>query len=115
MARSAVVPIRFTVDERDALLKRARESRLSLSEWVRRAVFSRKLPPQAAPEVNRETYQELARVGNNLNQLVRAIHRGELPQTSLGRLPELEGLRVLLKEIGLQVLGVSGAVGAAPA
>jgi len=57
--------------------------------------------------VNLKTYQELSRVGNNLNQLVRALHRGEVSQAGLAQIPELESLRTLLKEIGLQVLGVS--------
>ena len=109
--RSAVVPVRLTPEERDELVSRAREFRLSLSEWVRRAALSRRLPPKPAPEVNLRTYQELARVGNNLNQLVRALHRGEIAQTGLAQISELENLRALLKEIGLQVLGV----GATPA
>jgi Bacterial mobilisation protein (MobC) len=102
--RSAVVPIRLTPEERDGLLARAREVRLSISEWVRRAALSRRPPPRPAPEVNLKTYQELARVGNNLNQLVRAIHRGEV-SGDLSRLPELESLRRLIKEIGLQLIG----------
>ena len=114
MARSAVVPIRLTPEERDTLLARAREFRISLSEWVRRAALSRRPPPRPAPEVNLKTYQELARVGNNLNQLVRAIHRGEVAAEAL-RLSELESLRALLKEIGLQVLGADVRTATAPA
>ncbi len=104
MARTAVVPVRLTPEERDTLLARAREFRVSLSEWVRRAALARRPPPRPAPEVNLRTYQELARVGNNLNQLVRAIHRGEVAADS-SQLSQLETLRTLLKEIGLQVLG----------
>ena len=104
MARTAVVPVRLTPEERDTLLARAREFRVSLSEWVRRAALARRPPPRPAPEVNLRTYQELARVGNNLNQLVRAIHRGEVPANSL-QLSQLDHLRILLKEIGFQCLG----------
>jgi hypothetical protein len=32
------------------------------------------LPKPAAPEISRSTYEELCRIGNNLNQLVRAVH-----------------------------------------
>jgi hypothetical protein len=67
--------------------------------------FSRRLPAKVAPAVNQQTYQELARVGNNLNQLLRAIHEGRVPLMNPGSLLELQALKTTLKEIGLQVLG----------
>jgi len=39
-------------------------------------VLGRKLPLATAPEINRSIYQELGRLGNNLNQLVRAVNSG---------------------------------------
>ena len=45
-------------------------------------------------------------MGNNLNQLVRAIHRGEVAAQA-AQLSQLETLRALLKEIGFQLLGAS--------
>ena len=104
MARTAVVPVRLTPDERDRLKELARESKISLSDYVRRTVLSKRLPAKAAPEVNRQTYQELARVGNNLNQVARALNSGQ----AFGLDPKmLDALCGLVKEIGLQCLGVA--------
>ena len=69
MARSAVVPIRLTPEERARLYKAAQRVCVSLSEFVRRAALSRRLPPTPVGEVNRETYRELCRIGNNVNLL----------------------------------------------
>ncbi len=73
-ARTAVVPVRLTPGERDGLQVKAKSSGLSLSEFIRRAALKRRLPPPPVPEINRRAYEELARIGNNLNQLLRAVH-----------------------------------------
>lgn len=103
--RTAVVPIRFTRIERDTLRSNAREVHLSISEWVRRAALQRRLPPTTVPPINLDAYQELCRIGNNLNQLMRAYH-------SEGRaIPEiftlLESLRLMLKTVGMQLIGAT--------
>lgn len=74
--RSAVVPVRFTKGEREVLKGFADTHCLSLSEYVRALAFGRKLPRPAMPEINRQTYLEITRVGNNLNQLVRGANNG---------------------------------------
>jgi Bacterial mobilisation protein (MobC) len=103
MARNVVVPIRFTTDERAQLYEQARPYRVSLSEFVRRAVLKRRMPVAAAPEVNRETYRELCRIGNNVNQLARAVDEGRAPGVDPKLLVELQRI---VKEVGLQCVGV---------
>ena len=103
MTRSAVVPIRFSTEERAQLYEAARQVSLTLSTFVRRVVLKRRMPPAGVGEVNRETYRELCRIGNNVNQLMRAVHEGRVPQVDPNLLTEL---RVLVKEVGLQCLGV---------
>ena len=104
MARSAVVPIRVSPEERTQLYDAAKRLSVSLSEFVRRAALKLRMPPAAAPEVNRETYRELCRIGNNVNQLMRAINEGR----AAGVDPKmLEELRALVKAVGLQCVGVS--------
>jgi len=103
--RTAVVPIRFKVSERNHLRSNANEARLSLSECVRRAALQRRMPPTTVPAVNLDTYQELCRIGNNLNQLMRAYN-------SEGRaIPEvitlLESLSLLVKTVGFQTIGAT--------
>ncbi|WP_331722219.1 plasmid mobilization relaxosome protein MobC [Kitasatospora sp. NBC_00315] len=54
------------------------------------------------PEVNHGAYLLLARLGNNLNQLTRAVNGGELPRDLL---PELERV---IAEVGDAALAVRG-------
>jgi hypothetical protein len=58
----------------------------------------------AVAEVNRETYSALCRIGNNLNQLTRAVNEGRASGVDLQMLAEL---RALVKEVGLQTLGAA--------
>jgi Bacterial mobilisation protein (MobC) len=72
--RTAVIPVRLTPTEHTHLKEVATTSRTTLSEFIRRAALKRRLPPPPVPEVNRQTYAELAKIGHNLNQLVRQLH-----------------------------------------
>ena len=107
MVRSAVVPIRFSKEERDSLFEQAKSFGVSLSEFVRRAALKRRLPPAPAPQINRDIYQELSRIGNNLNQVAKKIHEGavSVDLELIGTLSELKGV---VKSVGMKVLGVSG-------
>ena len=89
--RSAVVPVRLTDAERSALKRFAEARRLSLSDFIRTMVLGRKLPHPAPPPISLATYQELGRIGNNLNQLLRAANSGrvlKVDQTLLTRLQD---------------------------
>lgn len=104
-ARTAVVPVRLTPGERDGIQANAQATGISLSEFLRRAALKRRLPPLAVPEVNRRTYEELARIGNNLNQLVRAVH-GRAIRCVDGDL--LGQLGDVVRQLALAVLGADG-------
>ncbi len=99
--RSVVVPVRFTDVERDSVKKGASIRKLSMSAFIRTVVTGRKLPTPVSSEVNRATYQELGRIGNNLNQLVRAIHSGLV--TVVDR-DLLQQLRLEIRNLGVQLL-----------
>ena len=73
--RTIVITSRFTPSEGVILRERATNSFISMSEYVRRATLERPIE-QLPSEVNRLTYSELCRIGNNLNQLVKLIHQG---------------------------------------
>lgn len=125
--RTAVVPVRFTDKERTALYEHASPYGMSLSEYVRRAALKRPMPVARVGDVNLKTYQELCRIGNNVNQLVRSINESvyQLDQSerqlirrvdvkleaqsqsnaSTNILVFLSELKMAIKEIGLQVLG----------
>jgi hypothetical protein len=101
--RTAVVPVRFTSIERDTLRTAAKGLGLSLSEFIRTVACKRRLPPPSAPEINRRTYEELARLGNNLNQLARAVH------TRVETCVDIDLLRQIrdhVRLVALEVLGV---------
>ena len=100
--RTAVVPIRLTEDERNSLVEAAKGRGLSLSSFVRAIVTNRKLPSAIAPEINRLAYQELARIGNNLNQLVRAVNSGLVKLLDRDILDQLSEQ---VRNIGLKLLG----------
>lgn len=107
MVRSAVVPIRFSKEERDSLFEQAKNFGISLSEFVRRAALKRRLPPAPPPQINREIYQELSRIGSNLNQVAKKINQGAV-SVDLELVGTLSELRGVVKEVGLKVLGVEG-------
>jgi hypothetical protein len=77
-ARDQVVPVRFTSEERDLLRRFAEARRLSLSDFIRKAALHRKLPAPLPATEDRSAYQELARIGNNLNQLLRFFYAGKV-------------------------------------
>ena len=100
--RSAVVPIRLTPTEYEAIRAIAKSVGLSLSAFIRAASLKRRLPPSSAPEVNRWTYEELARIGNNLNQLMRAVHARVVDCVDEALLRQL---RDHVRVLALEVLG----------
>ena len=64
------------------------------------------MPPPPTSQVNRETYQELCRIGNNVNQLVRQIHEGKVKWVDASVSELFRELQVQIKAVGLQTLGV---------
>ncbi len=104
MVRSAVVPVRLSIEERSQHYEAARQFSVSISEFVRRAALKRRMPAAVVGEVNRETYRELCRIGNNVNQLMKAVNEGKV----FGVDPKiLAELRATIKEVGLQCVGVT--------
>ena len=79
-----------------ALQERARGACSSLSAFLRDAGTGRK-PRPTVPAVNYLAVSELNRLGNNLNQLVAAVHAHILPQDLLPVLLELRELLPLSK------------------
>src|SRR5271170_460134 len=108
VVRSAVIPVRFAPEERTALFEQAKKFGLSLSEFVRRAALKRRMPPAPPPQINRDLYQELSRIGNNLNQVARKIHEGAV-SVDLELVSTLTELRGVVKEVGMKVLGAGEA------
>ena len=68
--RNCRFEVRFTKDELSDLTKKARKARLTNATFIRRAVCGaevREAPPADVPAL----IQEVRRVGNNLNQIMK--------------------------------------------
>jgi len=100
--RKCVIPVRFTESERKHLYELGNAHSLSLSSLIRRLSIKKRLPPARAKEVNLKTYQELCRIGSNLNQLVRAVHQWQIPDDYSLQISEL---KKVIKELAFEVLG----------
>ncbi len=100
--RDKVVPVRFTSEEKKFINLLSQKFNISLSEFIRRSTLMRRMPAQSVAEINRKTYQELCRIGNNINQMVRHLNSGIF----LGIEKEVfTELRSLIKKVGLEVIG----------
>jgi hypothetical protein len=76
--RSQRIRIRLSESEL-ALLKERAEGR-PLPSWIRERLLEEpKGPQQGIPLANRLIAGQLARIGNNINQLVRLAHTGRIP------------------------------------
>jgi hypothetical protein len=106
--RTSLISLRLTEDEKEVWEAKAEEAGLgnNLSKFIRYCVENRRIAPPA-PAINSDTYAELGRIGNNINQIAYAVNRaikmGEPVTTSLA---EIEALFPLLQEVKLQLLGM---------
>lgn len=93
--------------EHEMIKQKAFDAGLSIAELTRRSVLLKPLPRRLS-RISLATYRELARIGNNINQLTRATNTamkmGVRPPADPG---QLEELRKLLQEIGLKLSQVS--------
>jgi hypothetical protein len=114
--RATAVPVRLTLGERDQLADTARDLGISISTYIRQVVLSRPLPPRRAvrpiPEVNRETYHELGRVGGQLNQIAQRLNARRAEDGAADLLEVLQSVAQLLSAVRVEVLGVNGGGGA---
>lgn len=87
----------LTPSERSDLTARAATVNLSVSDYIRNAVFGRRMP---AASVDRSQLQavalELTRVGNNLNQLARIAN-------TIGQVKSEQALQAVLDQLASAV------------
>lgn len=73
-------------------------SGMSLSNFIRFAATSRDLLPRPMPEINSQAWEEIGRIGNNLNQIARHLNAGENV--------EIEKIRNELNALRLKIIDV---------
>lgn len=72
-----VMAIRLTPAERARVEAKAADARLPPATFVRQVALGAVVsPPAQIPEVNREAYLELAKMGGNLNQIAHHLNAG---------------------------------------
>lgn len=92
--RSYCVSVRLNASERAQI--NSWRGKMQRGEYLRHAAFN--TLPVIVPEINRDAWVEMARVGANLNQLAKAMH--------LGKEPELQELTKLYAEIRMALVGI---------
>lgn len=98
-ARDAVVPVRLTPFERDELAQLAEQRNTTLSGLLRSLALGRNLPAPKPPKVDADTYMELGRIGNNLNQIARAMNAVHTMPPFEKLAEDVEALRNVLRKV----------------
>lgn len=73
--KTLVIGVRVDPDQHREIARRAKEAGLSAGEFLRRLSLGRKVDFQA--KLTAESLHQLARIGNNLNQIAHAINAGQ--------------------------------------
>ena len=104
--RTHVLFVRLTPEEHHDVATRARECGLSASTYTQLRLQGR--GPTPIPSTNEETYRELGRIGNNINQIARRLHQHDGDDPTVDELVAMVAdLGVLLVEIRLEVIGAT--------
>ena len=74
--RSQLMQMRMTLAEREYVRAQAERAGLTPAEYMRRRALGHAIPPAPARSSDPALVSELNRVGVNVNQLARAVHRG---------------------------------------
>lgn len=69
--------VRLTEAESAQLEKLSAYAGLQASEVIREAVFKNRILQAKVPVLDQQTYMELKRIGNNINQIARHLNGGQ--------------------------------------
>ncbi|MEQ1585783.1 MAG: plasmid mobilization relaxosome protein MobC [Cyclobacteriaceae bacterium] len=95
--RLVQVNIRLTTEESLRIEDFAKASGLSPANWIRQKVFTGKFPTIKQSPLDISIYQQLRKIGVNLNQATHQLNRGEFPKDY--RMLQLELVTLLNKTI----------------
>ena len=79
---------RATEEEKDRIMKKVDASGLSISEYLRRCALDKKI---VAVNGLDDVARELRAIGNNLNQIARAVNSGYIQAVNLQETEEVLG------------------------
>ena len=80
---------RATEEEKDRIMKKVDASDLSISEYLRRCALEKQI---VAVNGLDDVARELRAIGNNLNQITRAVNSGYIQAVNLQETEEVLGL-----------------------
>lgn len=108
--RTEYIALLLTPEERKDWESKASAAGMKLSQYIRHCVERRAIAPPL-PTINKQAYQELGRIGTNLNQAVAALNYAKKAGQPLPQLDELElaihSLDERLNSLRLQLLGLA--------
>ena len=85
--RTVVTTVRFTEDERDAVNSKAEEASMLLSDYIRQQSLKGRVIVHQEPEqtdLPMDVFDELRRIGVNLNQIAKSANSGQGVSPALG-------------------------------
>lgn len=103
--------LRLLPSERKALQEKADAANLKLSEYIRIAALNAVVRSSTKiPELNRNTYVELGRIGENINQIAKVLNSIPIKQIAYINLQtflsELQLLKSQIQRTRLEITGI---------
>ena len=86
--RNCIMKFRATEEEKDRIMKKVDASDLSISEYLRRCALDKQI---VAVNGLDDVARELRAIGNNLNQITRAVNAGYIHGVNLQETEEVLG------------------------
>ena len=86
--RNCILKFRATEEEKDRIMKKVDASDLSISEYLRRCALDKQI---VAVNGLDDVARELRAIGNNLNQITRAVNSGYIQEVNLQETEEVLG------------------------
>ena len=86
--RNCILKFRATEEEKERIMKKVDASDLSISEYLRRCALEKQI---VAVNGLDDVASELRAIGNNLNQITRAVNSGYIQEVNLQETEEVLG------------------------
>lgn len=97
------ITVRLTRQEKNALLVKTKESRLTLSRFIHTLIFKKEIPVYHINESLEKIHKELNKIGVNLNQLIQ-YYAGVIPELHTPTLlPLIEQLKKIVIDIDTEL------------
>lgn len=78
LIRTEQINIRFTATEFEDVKSQSKGAELSPANWIRKYLFSKRFPKAKMSPITMDTFNELNKIGVNLNQLTKLANSGIL-------------------------------------